>query len=303
MSEDRNFKVDFIGIGAPRCATTWIYECLKEHPQICGANKKEVSFFNKERKYNHGIDFYKKFFTECSNDKLRGEFTPSYYSHSKVAARIHRHFPNTKIIASLRDPVERALSAYRFGRFAKTRTGMYKSFEEALQKSPTLKDNGFYFKHLKSFYDIFSRDKIFIGIFEELKQNPTSTIQKIYKFLGVEANFSPPSATSKISTTGSRGNRVKIPWLLNALHKLTDKIRKNQQLYALLDNSVLGTIHEKLVAWNKEPEKINQSHPTTTDKIKPKTKQELREFYKKDIEKLEQLIGRDLTSWKKNSEK
>ena len=62
--KNRNFKVDFIGIGAPRCGTTWIAKCLSEHPQICLSSVKETDFFGKY--YRKGLSYYKSFFRVLS---------------------------------------------------------------------------------------------------------------------------------------------------------------------------------------------------------------------------------------------
>jgi len=61
MNKD-NFKIDFIGIGAMKAASTWIFEALKEHPEICVSSEKETNFFNNDYNYRKGLKWYKKFF-------------------------------------------------------------------------------------------------------------------------------------------------------------------------------------------------------------------------------------------------
>ncbi len=55
MKPNNDFKIDFIGIGATKSGTTWIAQCLKEHPQICGSSIKEINFFNIPFRYKKGI--------------------------------------------------------------------------------------------------------------------------------------------------------------------------------------------------------------------------------------------------------
>ena len=59
------FKIDFIGIGAPRCATSWVAQCLMEHPQVCFSSKKELNYFDKEYKYEERLKGYQVYFKDC----------------------------------------------------------------------------------------------------------------------------------------------------------------------------------------------------------------------------------------------
>ena len=98
---------DFIGIGASKAASSWIFSCLKEHPEICVSSKKEINFFNKPYNYNKGIEHYKSFFKHCPKKSIKGEFTPNYINSTQVPQLIHKHFPNVKIIACLRNPIDK----------------------------------------------------------------------------------------------------------------------------------------------------------------------------------------------------
>src|SRR6056297_562433 len=108
----KEFNIDFIGIGAQKAGTSSIFHFLKEHPEICTSSKKEIHFFDKEYNYLKGIKFYRKFFNNCSSKNIKGEFTPRYIYHPKVAQRIKKYFPDVKLIVSLRNPIERAISHY-----------------------------------------------------------------------------------------------------------------------------------------------------------------------------------------------
>ena len=103
--------VNFIGVGAQKSGTSWIYACLYEHPEIC-APIKEIHFFSRPR-YEKGIAWYEKQFDRCAVEKLRGEFSTSYLYTPEAAARIHAAYPDAKIIAVLRNPIDRAYSQYR----------------------------------------------------------------------------------------------------------------------------------------------------------------------------------------------
>src|SRR5262245_48289245 len=101
---------DFIGIGAQRCATSWIYECLACHPQVY-MPEKEIHFFDCE--FERGMDWYLNHFSTAHAGKLCGEFTPDYLSSPVAIERLRDLVPQAKLIISLRHPVQRAYSAYR----------------------------------------------------------------------------------------------------------------------------------------------------------------------------------------------
>src|SRR6056297_2233099 len=129
MNKEReNFSPDFIGIGAMKAATSWIYKCLIEHPEVCGSSKKELHFFDRPQNYKKGIDYYISFFKHCPQDKAKGEYTPNYLYSPATPELISRHFPNVKIIVCLRNPAERAWSHYLFSVKKKGRLSLYKNF-------------------------------------------------------------------------------------------------------------------------------------------------------------------------------
>ncbi len=121
-----NFKLDFIGIGANRSATGWIYQCLKEHPEICMSSQKETHFFGK----NHllGFKFLKNNFKHCQPHQIKGEYSPEYISYPGSPELIRKYYPNAKIILCMRNPIDRLYSSFKLARLrGKTK---YKSLEK-----------------------------------------------------------------------------------------------------------------------------------------------------------------------------
>ncbi len=108
--QNKDFKIDFIGIGTGRSASTWIYECLREHSQICMSQPKETRFFN--RNYEKGLKWYYKRFQNCSSFSIKGEYSPGYLVSLETPLLIKKHFPDAKLILCLRNPTERAYSHY-----------------------------------------------------------------------------------------------------------------------------------------------------------------------------------------------
>jgi len=181
--DKKDFKIDFIGIGAKKCATTWIYECLKEHPQICMSVPKETNYFGFN--YKKGLKWYESCFQYCEIDQVKGEFSPAYIIDLESVERIKKHNPSAKLIVSLRNPIERMYSIYlhnkdtgccgflSFSEFAKRSTGTNRSLIEM----------SLYYKYLKEFYSNFDKENILILIYEDIKKDPVGFIKKFMSSL------------------------------------------------------------------------------------------------------------------------
>lgn len=114
----------FFIIGAPKCATTSLYDLLIKHPSICRSFVKEVHYFDHEEKWNKGVRYYKSHFDakNCDRDKIKANMpvfhidsTPDYFSNKLVPIRMHKSFSESdraqkKFILILREPVEREFS-------------------------------------------------------------------------------------------------------------------------------------------------------------------------------------------------
>ncbi|MGZ8918140.1 MAG: sulfotransferase family protein [Methylobacter sp.] len=103
---------NFMIIGAQKAGTTALYEYLSRHPQIQPTKVKELHYFNCEARYKNGIEFYRSFFQLDTESKLLFDASPGYLNNANAPKRIYAHNPNVKIIILLRDPVERAYSAW-----------------------------------------------------------------------------------------------------------------------------------------------------------------------------------------------
>jgi len=170
------FRMDFFGIGTTRSGTTWIYNMLKEHPDVCVSSKKEIGFFYVDKAYKKGINFYKSYFCDCK--KTRGEVYPFYIHFKKAADRMYGMYPNAKIFLSWRDPVERMYSHYRKHYLHGDLT---ETFDEAIRKYPEkYVDFGYCKEGLDYYKKLFGDNNVLVLQFNELKTNPRGFIQKIY---------------------------------------------------------------------------------------------------------------------------
>ncbi|MEO1474580.1 MAG: sulfotransferase [Pseudomonadota bacterium] len=180
-------KPDFIGIGAQKCATSWLHEILHDHSDIFMSDPKEIDFFSYY--FDKGYEWYERHFAEAGTSAAKGETSPSYFYNPAVPERVAAYNPDTKLILALRDPVERAFSnhlhEYRAGNISPG-----KSFLEGIENNPCYIEQSRYAKHLEAWRAWFSPEQMHIVIFEEIRQNPQAIVHGVYDFLGVEAYVS-----------------------------------------------------------------------------------------------------------------
>lgn len=274
-------SIDFIGIGAQKAGTSWIYACLYEHPEICMPFK-EINFFSRERNWKKGLVWYKSRFKTCPENKLRGEFSTSYLDSKIAAKRIHDNFPHVKLIACLRNPIDRAFSNYKHD----IKVGNISeniSFDKALKEHKEYIRQGFYSEQLERYFKYFSKEQILILIYEDIKKNPFKFIQRIYRFLGVDDSFVPSMLEKKIDA--SRVSKfIFIDKLIRKIANLLRKIGLHKLVWVIKKTNI--------------PEIIRKANTKKKIEIKfdEKTRNKLKGIFRKDVEKLSKTLKRDLTS-------
>jgi len=207
-------KVDFIGIGAQKAATTWLSICLAEHPSICVAAWKETNFFT--RRFGDGVgrnkgpSFYRNQFAHCTRESIWGEFSVDYLANPLAPQRIADTYPDVKFIVVLRDPVARAVSHIRHlqteGVVPKTAT-----LDEAIAAYPEVIDNGRYTTHLKHYFSLFDQKQFLILLHDDVGAKPNVILQQTFKFLGVDTGISPRSMHTRVNSSKSRSAKLYKP--------------------------------------------------------------------------------------------
>ena len=211
----------FLIVGAQRAGTTALFYYLRIHPEIApprGADAavewpKEIHFF--DEKFGKGVRWYRSFFPLRARQRLAerrgasliaGEATPSYLFYPLVPERVAATLPEVRVIAMLRDPIERAYSHYQL----MWRTGREKlSFEEAVAAEEKrlarererflAGDDGrlphhrhrsyiarsLYAEQLERWLEHFPRDQLLVLRAEDFKTRPVETYEQVLSFLGV----------------------------------------------------------------------------------------------------------------------
>jgi Sulfotransferase domain len=186
---------DFIVVGVRKCGTTWLHRCLQEHPQIqMPAATKELFFF--DRHWRRGPDWYSGYFRGCPPERVCGEISPSYFAHASAPARIARVVPQARLMFLLRDPVARAVSAYR-DMLAKGDTRL--GFSDALNAYPQLIDEGRYARHLARYAGLFAASAMHIVLAEDVRAGGDNALSGVYGFFGVRQDFRAPSLFRRVN--------------------------------------------------------------------------------------------------------
>ncbi|HEU24894.1 MAG: sulfotransferase [Mesoaciditoga sp.] len=305
--EDKIKLPNFLIVGAAKAGTTSLSYYLKQHPEIYISPVKEPKFFTAqflnfplkgigddlvEKHIIKTFDRYKKLFKWATPQrKAIGEASvDNLYYHKGAILQIKKYLGNPKIIIILRNPVSRAFSAYthlvRDGR-------EYLSFEEGLLMEEKrmaenwefmwyYKDVGLYYEQVKDYLDNFSDVKIYLT--EDLEQKTLEVVKDIFRFLEVDENFTPDTSV-KYNVSGIPKKKIyaKISRHLNTLGSFLE--RSVNYIFPKKGIKVVG-FFEKIRAKEFEKPKMLES-----------TRKSLIEFYKADILKTQDLIGRDLSNW------
>jgi hypothetical protein len=217
---------------------------------------------------------YEASFAGATNEPVIGEVSPQYFRCPTAARRIHDCLPNVKLVLSLRNPAERAFSGFMM----RTRRGeAVRGFQEELTLESSHVKEGFYYRRLKRYLDLFPREQIRIYLFEEFKKDPASMIRDLYGFLGVDTKFTPDT-----SVRHNPGAVPKVRWL--------NRLFFHPTLINVTKSMVPEGLHSRL-------KQVQQLNLRTTPKLPAELRAELLQLYRDDILQLESLLDRDLSIW------
>jgi hypothetical protein len=293
-------KLDFLVIGAPKSATTSLYELLKEHPQLAMPATKEVPFFTDHRKYAKGMARYLAAqFPDASPEAVWGTITPQYMQGqgevdvALTARRIADELPFVKIVALLRDPIDRAFSHYKMqlqrGYERRSfddvvRNALGKPLEDA--RGPVDPEDGFryifvseYGRILQLYYDLFPREQILVLTTDELKDGPTDVVRRMCTFLSVSTQYEPVAPSTRARHGGVRPrSRLLTPGFIYGIPGVK-RVWKNA-VPARLRNRV----EYRTNLWNIRPDEVRLDRGSYAYRA-------LAEFFAADVAHVEQLTG------------
>lgn len=194
----RNRGPDFVYIGTSKAGSTWLFNVLSLHEQVFLASNKGLYYFDGH--FDKGAEWYLGHFDGARPGQVRGEISHSYLSSPEVPSRMAAVNPQMKLLACLREPVDRAFSDYldllKNMQFDGT-------FEAAIERYPRLLDRGRYATHLHRYLETFSADQLHLSLFDDLKVDPQSCADSVFGFLGVHAMTLPEAARGSRMPAGT----------------------------------------------------------------------------------------------------
>jgi hypothetical protein len=298
---------NFLIIGAAKSGTSSLYYYLEQHPRVYCSPQKEPSFFALEgqnaefagpgdelfsRRAVRDLSTYQALFEGVTNETAYGEASVLYLYSPSAPARVKYYIPQAKLIAILRNPVDRALSS--FAHLRREGREPLASFEKALQaEDDRVEANwqhqwhytrlGFYYSQLKRYLELFPPDQISVYTYHEFSENPVQVLQDTFRFLSVDSSFVPDTSI-KHNVSGVPRSRV--------LHSLIVKpsVVKTVLWRPFLPLSLRRFLRQVVWQWN-----IVAAKP----ELSRETRKYLVQIYKDDILKLQDLIKVDLSNWLK----
>jgi len=184
-------RPDFLVIGAPRAGTSLLHRILQAHDEVyVPTQRKEIQFF--DRYFDRGPAWYERYFPpsrEASAYRAIGEASPGYLAAAEAPARIHALIPDCRLIAILRNPVDRAHSAYQYARRSYNERA---DFETFLRHHPAVMEAGLYGKHVGLYLALFSRESLLVLLFEELIGDPARELDRLRSFLTLSHGWDDP---------------------------------------------------------------------------------------------------------------
>jgi hypothetical protein len=268
--------IDFIIIGAAKSATTWLQKQLQSDPAVYMPDP-ELHYFSRE--YSRGQDWYLSQFSEEGVGKTVGEKSNSYLYSPEAAERLHRDLPHAKLVAQLRNPVERAYSNYcMLFRRGEVGADIESYLDPSSGENMQLLVAGHFSLHLQTYIDLFGRERLLILFFEGVLKDPESQMLQVRTHLGLPPRPLAIDGREKIKDKAApvvpAALRKRLTWMKPIVRPL-----KGSPVF----EAVRGMIARKI------------QYPPLTDELR----QRLNEYFGPSIEALEQISGQSLSHWYK----
>jgi hypothetical protein len=274
---------DFIAVGPPRTATTWLDQELRGHVGL-PAQAKETHFF--ARNYCCGLDWYESHFRHCATAPVVGEICASYFENGSARERICAHIPRSKIICTLREPVDRLYSYYKLMR-QKGKTNV--SFEQALTKHQQMLECSRYAFHIRQWQMQFGSENVLGMLNDDLVSDSQGYLDQIARFIGI-----PKIMLESASAPSNRANSIDSAPLSAWLAYTARKFRfwlGSHQFYRT------RRILKRAGVW-----RFCFSSGEEFPPLDHAMKSRLRGILRSEVEVLEELLRRDLSGWKEGYE-
>lgn len=266
----------FLVIGAMKCGTTSLYYYLAEHPQVGMSRRKETDFFLAEHgNWAQGRDWYARQFPDDA--PARGECSPNYtkrHLFDGVPKRIASVCPDVKLIYLVRDPIERTVSHYQGSRQQGREERSFEAAVANVERSNYVLTSRYHMQ-LQPYLDRFGEANLLVCTTEDLRAAPTETLQRIYRFLGVDAAFENRRTGRRFNPSAAKKKRG--PWYRWLSRRVPQHIKDRLRLYL--------------------PFHWRPGERVSRPRVAPAVRTRLEETFGPDVEALRTLTGRDFDTW------
>ncbi|MPZ99201.1 MAG: hypothetical protein GEU80_07655 [Dehalococcoidia bacterium] len=271
----------FVLIGASRAGTTSTHHYLEEHPDVFVSHPKEPNYFLEEGNPKRNVKTlpaYEALFAAARPDQARGECSVSYFRDPVSAERIRALVPDVQLLLFLRQPADRAYSSYLLRRRGDSNVRERRGPEEALAgPREELVQESLYADDIQRYFDLFGRERFHIEVLEHFAQDPLAAMSRIYTHIGVDPTFRPDTSQRYNEGWAARNARV------NAVLKHPAMRRAARTVFPRAVQQGIRDVARR-----------NSSPPPP---LSSELRARLNEFYRPDIERTGELIGRDLSFW------
>ena len=234
---------------------------------------KELGHFGAEN--GPGLAWYKQQFADRGDALAVGEITPTYIVTPRAIEQMAATVPDARLFIVLREPVSRAYSAYQL---FKGKRWADVSFAAAAQPGSDLIRYGQYAASLERLFEHFPREQVKVFVYDDVSAEPAKVLAELFEFIGVDPTYQPAALTQ-------RYNRVIMPRAQAALGKLG-----------------LGSMVEAIKATPLGPW-IKRTHARlgkkAGDTLPAEDRRRIASYFTDDITRVESLIDRDLSAWRK----
>lgn len=275
MGFGMNFSdIDFLIIGAAKSATTWLQQSLQQDPTISMPDP-ELHYFS--RYYSNGDEWYLSQFSKTKIQTHVGEKSNSYLDTPHSAERISKALPKVKLIAQLRNPVDRAYSdycmLYRRGEVGKD---IEQHLDPRYAHGKRFLNGGLYDQQLRVYLDLFPSNQLLVMFFEDVKTNAPGQLSLVRDFLQLDSNLPLSPVDKKIKDKSQLLIGPALGRYLRPLKPIVAPFRQTRGF-----NYLRGLFAQEL------------KYVPLSDDIRAR----MTDYYAPEVERLGKIVGKDLTNW------
>lgn len=294
--------LDFVIVGAQKAGSTHLGACLADHPEVFLCPD-EVPYFEDPFYLTTPAWELDRVFAKAQPGQRRGIHRPDYLARPECPARIKADAPDARILAVLRDPVARAVSAYcwyvQFGLlpFAPAEVGLARLLagwsDPGYPRAGEVIEYGFYVRYLRRYLEAFEPDRVLVLLSEELAD--PAALARVYGFLGIDCGHVPAALTRRShgGVYDQRRLRVlrarrRLAFSWDSVSRYTYRPRRLRKPISFVATAAIVGFDRVLLArlfGNDKP------------KLPEHLAHRLRERYATDVAELAVLLNRDLSAW------